>query len=85
VIGVTMLQRQTALEFPGIQHGHALRDFRDRRVTAHAHRAARLAEPSAPNSLRVDTLERLAALRERGMISDEEYQAEKTVVMTNAR
>jgi hypothetical protein len=34
--GVTMLRRQTALEFPGIGHGHALRDYRERRAAAHA-------------------------------------------------
>ena len=30
--GVTMLRRQTAVEFAGIQHGQALRDFRDQRA-----------------------------------------------------
>lgn len=30
---------------------------------------------------RVESLERLAALRDRGAITDEEYQAEKTHVM----
>ena len=28
-LGVTMLRRETALEFPGIEHGQALRDSRD--------------------------------------------------------
>jgi Short C-terminal domain len=37
----------------------------------------------APNSARVDSLERLAALRDRGAITNEEYQAEKTHVMNN--
>jgi len=31
----------------------------------------------------VETLERLAALRDRGAITDDEYQAEKTQVMNN--
>ena len=31
--GVTMLRRQTALEFAGIQPGQALRDFRDQRAS----------------------------------------------------
>lgn len=78
-----MLGRQTALEFPDAQHGHARRDFHNRRAAAHACRAAPEAKPSvsdappATNGGRVDMLERLATLRDRGAISDEEYQAEK--------
>jgi hypothetical protein len=97
--GVTMLRRQTAAEFPGIEHGHALRDFRDRRVAARAQRTARSAAPDtgaaiaeprvggapvAPSEGRVDTLERLAALRDRGAITDEEYQTEKRLVMSSS-
>ena len=96
--GVTMLRRQTALEFPGIQHGQALRDFRDQRAKAHARKSAPPPSPAedpviaqapvtpaapAPNSGRVETLERLAALRASGALTDEEYQAEKTHVMNN--
>ena len=96
--GVTMLRRQTALEFAGIQPGQALRDFRDQRATAHARKAASAAHPhtdatiapsptipagSAPVSGHVETLERLAALRSSGAITDEEFAAEKTHVMNN--
>jgi flagellar biosynthesis component FlhA len=96
--GVAMLRRQTAVEFAGIQHGHALRDFRDRRAKAHARKTApppppatdaRLAEAQvtraapAPASGRVETLERLAALRSSGAITDEEFAAEKVHVMNN--
>jgi hypothetical protein len=73
-LGVTMLRRQTALEFPGIQHGHALRDYRDRRAAART-----------PGSRRVDALERLAALRDHGVLTDDEYQSEKTLVMSNGK
>jgi hypothetical protein len=89
--GVTMPRRQTALEFPEAQHGHPLRDFRDRRAAAHAYRAAPQAKPNvsdaapATNGGRVDMLERLAALRDRGAITNQEYQAEKTLVMSNGR
>ena len=76
--GVTMLRRQTALEFAGIQHGQALRDFRDHRAKpTPARQHPRLtprtdatfpdspAIPAAPAPVsgRVETLERLAALR----------------------
>ena len=95
--GVTMLRRQTALEFPGIHHGQALRDFRDQRAKHHARKAVPAAQPhtdvtlptpaiaaqSAGGSGRVETLERLAALRASGAITDEEFAAEKTHVMNN--
>ena len=98
--GVTMLRRQTAVEFAGIQHGHALRDFRDRRARAHAHKTAPPPAPatdatiagSAPSNTtpaptsargRVETLERLAALRTDGAITDEEFAAEKAHVINH--
>ena len=75
-LGVTLLRRETAIEFPGIEPGEALRDFRQPRAQPGARSVA------VPEG-RVDSLERLAALRERGAITDDEYQAEKTHVMTN--
>ncbi len=97
-LGVTMLRRETAIEFPDIESGQALRDFREQRAQAGAREAAaaQLAAagtstggpavataPPAPGSGRVDSLERLAALRDRGAITDDEYRAEKTLVINN--
>ena len=98
--GVTMLRRQTAVEFAGIEHGQALREFRDQRARAHARRTAPPPHPAADatiagsaaaerhtapvaTSRRVETLERLAALRASGALTDEEYQGEKTIVMNS--
>ncbi|HUO71732.1 MAG TPA: SHOCT domain-containing protein [Solirubrobacteraceae bacterium] len=92
--GVTVLRRQTAVEFAGIQHGHALRDLRDQRARAHARKTAPPSPPTiagsaasntppAATSGRVETLERLAALRANGTITDEEFTAEKAHVMNN--
>jgi len=96
--GVTMLRRQTAVEFAGIQHGQALRDFQDQRARAHARKTApppstaadaTIAGPAGSNPApaatggRVETLERLAALRAGGSITDEEFAAEKAHVMNN--
>ena len=95
--GVTMLRRETALEFPGIQHGQAMHDFRAARAEARARKAApppaatgaavsesRVANAGpAAGSGRVETLERLVALRDSGAITNDEYQAEKTHVMHN--
>ena len=47
--GVTMLRRQTALEFAGIQHGQALRDLRDQRAKHHARKTAPTAQPQTPD------------------------------------
>jgi hypothetical protein len=94
--GVTMLRRQTALEFPDIGHGQALRDFRARRAAAHLKITP--APPPATEAMietsgmrgtvpagsgRVDALERLVALRDRGAITNDEYQSEKAHLMTN--
>jgi Short C-terminal domain len=89
----TMLRRQTAVEFAGIQHRHALRDLRDQRARAHARRTAPGSPPTiagsagsnapAATSGRVEALERLAALRANGVITDEEFTAEKAHVMNN--
>ena len=96
--GVTMLRRETALEFPGIEHGQALRDLRDQRARHNARKTTPVAQPhtdptisespaipaaSATGTGRVDTLERLAALRASGAITDEEFAAEKSHVMNN--
>ena len=43
-LGVTMLQRETALEFPGIEHGHALANSQEHRAQARA----RTASPPPP-------------------------------------
>jgi Short C-terminal domain len=97
-LGVTMLRRETAIEFPDIEPGQALHDFSQQRAQAGAREAAaaQLAAagtsagrpaahtaPPAPGSERVDSLERLAALRDRGAITDDEYQVEKTLVINN--
>jgi len=77
--GVMMLRRQTAREFPGICHGRALRDFRDRRAAARSRKPA----PAQAGSGRIDALERLVALRDSGALTNQEYIAEKAHVMTN--
>jgi Short C-terminal domain len=92
-LGVTMLRRETALEFPRIEHGQALHDFQAQRSHARAPNASPAAsgttvsgrtEPAgAPSTGRVETLERLAALRDRGAITKDEYQTEKTQVMNH--
>ena len=97
-LGATMLRRDTAREFPGIEPGQALHDFQAHRARARADKVSpapavatgptigksQRSEPAPAGGLgRVETLERLAALRDRGAITNDEYQAEKTQVMNN--
>jgi putative oligomerization/nucleic acid binding protein len=98
-LGVTMLGRETAREFPGIEHGDVLDDSREQRAQARARArgaspplppatVTTIGEPEGTNAAsvpsgRVEALERLAALRDRGAITNDEYLAEKTHVMSN--
>jgi hypothetical protein len=78
--GVTMLRRETAREFPAVERDQSPSD-------SQAQRAGGRASPTAPALTggigRVETLERLAALRDSGAITTDEYQAEKAHVMHN--
>ena len=98
--GPSVLRHQTAVEFAGIRHGQALRDFRDHRARAHARTTAphppAAADPTSVGSTgshpasagatsnRVETLERLAALRANGALTDDEFAAEKALVMNTS-
>jgi hypothetical protein len=84
-LGVTVLRRQTAVEFPGVQRGDAWREQRERREAARARKsaagapAASPAAPAAPApSQAIDHLERLAALHDSGQLSDTEFATAKT-------
>ena len=52
-------------------------------TAATEHTASGRRRPESGPAGRVETLERLAALRDRGAITNDEYQAEKTHVMNN--
>lgn len=73
--GLEILRRQTVREFPDAvrAEGDMLARFRGR-----GEPAGRAAAAGAS----VDRLERLAALHERGALTDEEYEAEKALLLT---
>jgi hypothetical protein len=81
-LGVTVLRRQTAVEFPGVQRGDAWREQRERREAARARKSAAgapAASPAGPApSQAIDHLERLAALHDSGQLSDTEFATAKT-------
>ena len=86
-LGVTMLRRETAAEFPGLEQDQALTGVAAPSPPQAAGTTVGEAAGSdiAPDSSlgRVETLERLAALRDSGAITNDEYQVEKTHVMSN--
>jgi hypothetical protein len=81
-LGVTVLRRQTALEFPGVQRGDAIRELLERRAATRAHKTA--ATPAAGRKPAVDELERLVSLHDSGKLSDTEFVAAKTRVVNGS-
>ncbi len=78
VLGIEVLRRQAGREWPDEQPG----DARQRLGQWYANRRAPAAAPvQNGDGARVEQLERLAALRERGVLTDSEYQAEKLHVL----
>jgi hypothetical protein len=76
VLGTEVLRRQAAAEFPNASFG----GFGDRVRVWGPGRAA--AEPPAPpQESKVDQIERLSALKEKGMLSEEEFEAAKSEVL----
>jgi Short C-terminal domain len=73
--GLEVLRRQTVREFPDAVRGEG----------GLLARLRRRGEPTGREAVAagtVDRLERLAALHERGALTDEEYEAEKALLLT---
>jgi hypothetical protein len=87
-LGVRALRRQTAAEFPEAQHGDTSRAMHDwysgRRAPAPAPSAAPVPVHAGGNGGRVAELERLASLHDHGALTDEEFAAEKAVLMNGS-
>ncbi|HWH95153.1 MAG TPA: SHOCT domain-containing protein, partial [Baekduia sp.] len=82
VAGMAALRRQVAAEFPEVQPGSARVALQARASRAlHAVQVARRAPEPALQP--VEQLERLASLHDHGALSDEEFAAQKTVVLGN--
>lgn len=78
VLGVEVLRRATAAEFPEAQAGDTTNAIQSWYAARGRTRAA-----ASPNGGHVADLERLAALHNSGALTDAEYQSEKTVLMRN--
>ena len=89
VLGVELLRRQTAREFPGVTMGdtraaiveraRSVRGAFARNGSAAPAEATAAAAPPADD---VERLERLAALHDRGVLTDEEFNAEKAALLS---
>ena len=76
VLGTEALRRQAEAEFPDAAFG----GFGDRVRASVPRRAA--AEPPAPaGESKVDQIERLSALKEKGALSEEEFESAKAEVL----
>jgi hypothetical protein len=91
VIGVEALRRQTAREFPEarLAEGEGLREAWGRLRTSMSERIAearpgseaRRAAPVTPESTQLEQLERLGSLRDRGILTDAEFQHQKAQIL----
>ena len=93
-LGTEALRRQTLREFPDahLAEGDGLRGSFERMRDSVTGRVASMrgprgepavaTGPSAPEDARIERLERLAALHERGVLSDEEFEAQKSQLLS---
>jgi len=90
-VGVRLIRRQAVEEFPDARKGEAMAAVRERIRERRVHRGAHAQPtPDAPAAAgevvqatdsRLQVLERLAALRERGALTDDEFEAEKNLAL----
>jgi hypothetical protein len=85
VLGIELLRRQAATEFPDAQAGDATRGMRtwiDNRRGRRAEAPGGEPHPAGDgNGVRLQQLERLASLHDSGALTDEEYSAEKELLL----
>ena len=81
ILGVEVLRRQTAEEFPDVALGSPGAALRSGATRARAGVTGGATPPDADGmQARLDRLERLAELHDRGALTDEEFAAEKSAV-----
>jgi HAMP domain-containing protein len=84
-LGVEMLRRQTDREFPDARAGDGMRTLRAGFDTLRGRREPATATPPLRagngNGVRLEQLERLSALHDSGALTDDEYSAEKGLLL----
>ena len=82
--GLVYLRRNSIAEFPQAEMPDVSDSVRDGMRSVRGWFGRRAPRPSEPEDLRLERLERLAGLHERGALSDEEFEAEKAAVLGGA-
>jgi hypothetical protein len=82
--GLVYLRRNSITEFPQAEMPDVSDSLRDGMQSVRGWFGRRAPRPSEPEDLRLERLERLAGLHERGALSDEEFEAEKAAVLRGA-
>jgi len=84
IAGLILLRRDSMKEFPDAQISDTWDRFRARASTLRErHPPPHIPSPSSPEDQRLERLERLAGLHERGILSDAEFEKEKTAVLVH--
>ena len=79
VLGLELLRRMTAAEFPDAQAGDTMRWVRE--WYAARRRPDVVVAPAGANGEHLAAIERLAALHDRGDLTDAEFAAEKSTLI----
>ncbi len=86
LFGTEMLRRQTAVEFPDAMPGDAAAAMRARWESLRARRSQSSHGSQSPAAASIpDQLERLAAMRDGGTITADDYESAKTAVLQTAK
>jgi hypothetical protein len=87
VLGIELLRRQVAREHPDVERGESGARMRERLAGASSKLSGR-SKPAAaapdPAAERLKDLEALAALHDRGVLSDEEFNSEKVLILNGS-
>jgi len=89
--GLVALRRRTAVEFPGVNRGDWMRDMRARARRASAETGRRIGsamreltdDDRHPDDARLDRLERLGELKEKGVLTAAEFREQKKKILAD--
>jgi hypothetical protein len=89
-VGIEALRRKTLVEFPGAQKGDWMQSMRERARSATSETGRRIGsavkgltdDEKDPDDARLDRLERLGELKEKGVLTQAEFREEKKKLLS---
>jgi hypothetical protein len=81
VFGLVYLRRHSMAEFPQAEMPDVSDSFREGMESVRGWFGRQAPRAEEPEDMKLERLERLAALHERGALSDEEFKAEKAALL----